>query len=234
MFQPARPKVSRAAAPDVRLVRAVGLATVSVALAAAAHAAAGGGVGSGELVIGWLLMAVVGAVGAGRQRSMPAIMGAFSFGQLGLHLLFESGSGVQMQGSVKRLGAAGDGHQHMHHHMGPAAGAAHTAAHAGLLGHSPTMLAAHLVAVVATGWLLHRVEVVLWRLLGLARTLRTLARRWRRRFADAFARLRGEDGPTVCPHRAGGVVPVAADRVRPSVFLRHSVIRRGPPWVVGA
>ncbi|MFE6054251.1 hypothetical protein ACFQ6N_26160 [Kitasatospora sp. NPDC056446] len=221
------------AAADVRLLRAVVLATVSVALAAAAHTVAGGRVGAGPLAAGWLLVACAGAAGAGRRRSLPAITGVFGAGQLGLHLLFRTGVDVPAGGPARRSGTAAGAHGHLNH-PGAVAGAAHSTAHSGLLGHSPAMAAAHLAAALATGWLLHRVEVALWRLLGMARALRALARRWRRRFAAALARLLGPAGAAV-PGPGPGPVPVAGGGVAgPSAVLRYSVVRRGPPGAAGA
>ncbi|MEU9078819.1 hypothetical protein AB0D22_29595 [Kitasatospora sp. NPDC048538] len=233
---PAPPSLprSRTAAADVRLVRAVVLASVSVALAAAAHTAAGGRVEPGPLLLGWLVTALAGAAGSGRRRSLPTITGAFSVGQLGLHLWLQAAPEAPLPDRTRRVAAPG-GHVHVHH---PAAvtggGAAHTAAHSGMLGHSPAMLAAHAGAALATGWLLHRVEVLLWRLMDLARALPESARGWRRRFSDTVARLAGRAAP-VRPRTAPRAAPVGrADEVlpRPAV-LRHSLVLRGPPRTVG-
>ncbi|MER7582045.1 hypothetical protein [Kitasatospora sp. NPDC097691] len=226
---------SRTAAADVRLVRAFVLASVSLTLAAAAHTMAGGQVGTGPLLLGWALTAVVGAFGAGRQRSLPEITGMFSAGQLGLHLLFQASPVVPPPGRAKPPTAPG-GHLHMHH---PAAvtggGAVHAAAHGGALGHSPAMLAAHACATLATGWLLHHVETVLWHLMDLARALPESARDWRRRFRDTLARLVGQDAP-VRPQgtlRTGPAPSAEGVRCGP-VVLRHTLVLRGPPRVVNA
>ncbi|MER7769101.1 hypothetical protein [Kitasatospora sp. NPDC096140] len=232
--QPRTPS-SRAAAVDVRLVRAVVLATVSVALAAAAHTAAGGRPGTGSLVLGWALTALIGAAGAGRQRSCPTITGAFATGQLGLHLLFRSDPWARLRGRLKPAAGSG-GHVHLHH---PATmtggGAMHASAHTAMLGHSPAMLAAHGCAALATGWLLHRVEVTLWRLLDLARALPESARDWRRRCSDTLARLAGRVEPVQLRAVVStGPVPCADDVSAAPVALRYSRVLRGPPRMVGA
>ncbi|MEV7184530.1 hypothetical protein [Kitasatospora sp. NPDC093102] len=225
---------SRAAA-DVRVSRAVALASVSVALAAAAHTAAGGRLEAWPLLLGWSLMALAGVAGAGRQRSLPGIAGAFSAGQAGLHLLLQADIGGRSPDRTRQL-AMPTGHVHAHR---PASmtgtGAAHTAAHAGVAGHSPAMLVAHASAALATGWLLHRVEVLLWRLMDLARALAESAATWRRRFSDALASLideaalaRPRTSPRTGPERR-------TDEVHPgSEVLRHSLVLRGPPPMVGA
>ncbi|MFD9129159.1 hypothetical protein [Kitasatospora sp. NPDC059571] len=241
------PQPSRAAAPDVRLVRSVAFATVSTALAAAAHTAAGGPVGLRAIVAGWVLVWSAAALGAGRERALGAITGALVLSQLGLHLFFQachvllapvpgnpSAAAGGMAGMPEMAGMTG----HLHGGHAPVADAAgtavRTAAHAGLVGLSPGMLASHAAAALVTGWLLHRVEAALWRLMGLARTVRAVARRWRARVADTLAGLVGRRTvPAARPARTRRPPLALPHRLRP-VLLRHSVIRRGPPGAVYA
>lgn len=221
--------VSRAAALDVRLVRAAAFATTGVTLAAAAHSAAGGQLSFGLVAFGWFLVWTAAVAGAGRRRSLPAITAAVALGQLGLHQFFSAGHAAaplpRMAGMPCWNGLPMGPAEH-HAHL---AGAAGTAAHGGLPGLSPGMLAGHAAAALATGWLLHRVESAMWRLLGLVRAMATAAQRWGARFADAVRLLtRDSAAPTVGLPRSGHVRRAAA-RPRESVLLRHSVIRRGPP-----
>ncbi|MEU9133572.1 hypothetical protein AB0D08_36715 [Kitasatospora sp. NPDC048540] len=242
----------RTAALDVRLVRASAFATVSVALAAAAHGAAGGAaVGLPLVALGWLLVCAAAGVAAGRRRSLPAITAGVAAGQLGLHLLFRTGhtmttplptpasmpgmpgmpAGAHRPGGRTGSGpvpSAGTGPHAGHLH--------HTAAvvHAGVLGLSPGMLAGHAAAALATGWLLHRVEVALWRLLDLTRTVRAAARHWSRRVRRTLAVLTGTAVPPAAPLVRTWL---RRDTVPPhhrSALLRHSLLRRGPPGVVTA
>ncbi|MEV4613083.1 hypothetical protein AB0K43_10840 [Kitasatospora sp. NPDC049258] len=239
----------RTAAPDVRLVRASAFATVSVALAAGAHGAAGGAaVGLGPVALGWLLVCAVAAAAAGRRRSMPGITAGVLAGQLGLHLLFRTGHAMAappsvrtsmpgmtgmsgMSGSAGRPGGrAGQSpvppSGHLHHAV--------AAAHGGVLGLSPGMLAGHAAAALATGWLLHRVEAALWHLLDLARTVRAAARRWSARIRRALALLTRTPAPPAAPrHPARPRHDATAGHGR-SALLRHSLIRRGPPGAVRA
>ncbi|WP_033355354.1 hypothetical protein [Kitasatospora aureofaciens] len=250
-------QLSRAAAMDVRLVRAAAFATASVALASAAHGAAGGVLGPGEMVGGWVLTWAAAAALAGRRRSLPAITAVMLLGQLGLHLLFQAGSALVARtpaasstrgmegmpgmdggsGYARSPAAAPSGSvgQHLHGAHAQAAAAVHAVAHhPGLLGLSHGMLAGHAAAALGTGWLLHRVEAALWRLLDAARAMRAAARRWGRRFADALARL--GNGAAVRTWSSSRTVLAPQPDAGPHlpVFLRHSVIRRGPPWGVCA
>ncbi|MFD8749660.1 hypothetical protein ACFV0O_01535 [Kitasatospora sp. NPDC059577] len=81
----------RAAALDLRVVRALPFATVCVVLAAAGHGvASGGAVPAGALLLGWALVGAVAVFAARRERSLRAIVGGLVAGQGGLHLLFHA------------------------------------------------------------------------------------------------------------------------------------------------
>jgi hypothetical protein len=144
--------------------------------------------------------------------------------------------------------AASPGHDYGHasHHAGTgggdeAAGTAasgadtpleclRTAADAALSLFDGPMLAAHLLAALALGWLLHRGEAALWRLVRLsARSARTAVTH-ARALGTAFACVRAMAG-TSLPRLPGRIVRVPADDRREpgSVLLDHSVHRRGPP-----
>ncbi|MFI9362700.1 hypothetical protein ACIG5E_16855 [Kitasatospora sp. NPDC053057] len=110
--------------------------------------------------------------------------------------------------------------------------------HAALLGLSPAMLVAHLVATVAAGWWLWRGEVAVWRLVRL--TAETVSATVHAREASLrgvlalFALLRGG---TAGRSRAAATrfVPAEGRWWLPRwTSLRHVVIRRGPPLVSAA
>ncbi|MER8188593.1 hypothetical protein [Kitasatospora sp. NPDC094015] len=239
---------SRAAARDVRLVRAAAFATASVTLASAAHGVTGGPLGPGQILCGWLVLWVAAAAGTGRERTLPAITAATIAAQVTLHLLFSAGhilltppaarlsahdmAGMpDMPGMDMGPGAAG----HVHATLLPAAGGlAHAQGHAGLFALSPGMIVGHAAAALATGWLLHRFETALWRLLRLARTVRDAVRRWQARVADILALLAGHRTPLpACPAGGRRLSGARVRRIGP-LPLRHTLIRRGPPGGVSA
>ncbi|GAA2750650.1 hypothetical protein [Kitasatospora cinereorecta] len=238
---------SRAAATDVRLVRAAAFATASVTLASAAHAAAGGPLGPGRILCGWLLAWAAAAAGTGRERTLPAVVTAMLMSQLGLHLFFVAGHALLAPPAVRPVTPAMDGMAgmdgmpgmqgaagHVHGAHLPSPGGAHAAAHTTLLGLSPGMLAGHAAAALATGWLLHRVDTALWRLLGLARTVRATARHWRARIADTLDRLTGRSSALLArPARTRRPPRARTHRIRP-LLLDHTLVRRGPPGGVYA
>ncbi|MFI9324538.1 hypothetical protein ACIGXI_32790 [Kitasatospora aureofaciens] len=85
------PAPVRAAALDLRVLRALPFATVCVVLAAAGHAlASGSAVPPGALLLGWALLGVVAVLAARRERSLRAIVGGLVSGQAGLHTLFHA------------------------------------------------------------------------------------------------------------------------------------------------
>ncbi|MFH8383835.1 hypothetical protein ACH4E7_23280 [Kitasatospora sp. NPDC018058] len=269
------PTPVRAAALDLRVLRALPFATVCVALAAAGHALASGrAVPPGALLLGWTLIGTVAVLAARRERSLRAIVGGLAAGQGGLHVLFHaaqcgrqspatagptnpSSSMASMPGMHGMSGMAGmsralsvgsgrPGPSVTHVTVGNGAAphvvvaATHVSfwSHATLLGLSPAMLVAHLVATVAAGWWLWRGEVAVWRLVRLtAGTVTTAvhARAASLRGALAlFAMLRGGmDGRSQAA--ATRFVPADGRWWLPQwTLLRHVVIRRGPPLVPAA
>ncbi|MFE2723325.1 hypothetical protein [Kitasatospora sp. NPDC059327] len=101
----------------------------------------------------------------------------------------------------------------------------------GLLGMTPSMLAGHLAAALVAGWWLRRGEAALWRLVRITAT--AAREHWatplRTAFALAAALLRGLLGTTGGPARRSGAR--AGDSRPPArAALRHSVVRRGPPF----
>ncbi|MFD3491679.1 hypothetical protein ACFWWB_14100 [Streptomyces sp. NPDC058690] len=132
--------------------------------------------------------------------------------------------------------AMDQGHQHMATATGAAVAAVtDPAALAGLLPSLP-MLLGHLLAALATGWLLRRGEIALFRLVRLsahgAKQLMAGARLRALRAALALVRalragLPGE--PATGPH----IPRTAVDAPAPATGdpLQHLVIRRGPPPV---
>ncbi|MFB7472552.1 hypothetical protein [Kitasatospora sp. NPDC056184] len=100
----------------------------------------------------------------------------------------------------------------------------------GVLGMTPTMLAAHLAAALVAGWWLRRGEAALWRLVRIAASAARArgAEPLRTACALAAVLLRGLFGLPAGPvRRSGGrggddPLPIGA-------ALRHSVVRRGPP-----
>ncbi|MDH6121661.1 hypothetical protein ABH930_002334 [Kitasatospora sp. GAS204A] len=242
----AGPAPGRAAALDLRVLRALPFATVSVVLAVAGHAlASGAGVPLGTVLLGWGLTGAVAVCGGRRERSLPAITGALGAAQLGLHLLFhlaQTARGAGGPGMTGMSGMAGmPGMSGMSGMSGmtkvpdlPAAGAPvapHAVGwgHALLLGLTPAMLAGHLAATVLAGWWLRQGEAALWRLVRLAvatAEVWAVAPRW---VLALHAALR--EGLGARWRRAARPVPSRAEarRLPSAALLRHCVIRRGPP-----
>lgn len=270
----------RAAALDLRVLRALPFATVCVVLSAAGHALASGDrIPPSALLLGWVLVAAFAVLGARRERSARAIVGALAGGQLGLHLLFHAARGGYpapvrggaggMAGAAGTPGTAGmpgiadmpdmagmpgmpgmagmaDRRDAALTHVTAGAGAAHHTAlaathigfwcHATLVGLSPAMLLAHLAATLAAGWWLRRGEAAVWALVRLAArtaeaTGRACASQLRVVLALFTALRDGIDAPGAAQRGAAG-----ADRSgrAGSAFLRHVVIRRGPPGYAAA
>ncbi|MFE2414169.1 hypothetical protein ACFXDE_38160 [Kitasatospora sp. NPDC059408] len=253
----ALPSQVRAAALDLRALRALPFATVCVVLAAAGHVfASGSPVPPGALFLGWVLSGAAAAFGARRERSARAIIGGLAGAQGGLHVLFhaaqasrtvpargEADTMADMPGMPGMSGMGGRSGVAMAHAVTGGGGAVpHTAVaathvafwcHATLLGLSPAMLAAHLAATVVAGWWLRRGEAAVWSLVRLAAgtasaAVRACADQLRGVLALFEALSDGLGGRS----RAGAVRRVPAydwwGPVR-SAPLRHVVIRRGPP-----
>ncbi|MER5861873.1 hypothetical protein [Kitasatospora sp. NPDC002040] len=243
-----------AAAWDLRLARAVPFALVCTLVAAAGHALVGSGeVGLPALVAGFTAVCAVAVLLGGRERSLLAIAGALTAGQLGLHLLFhflcstampgmhhggtltlpqvasrlvcdESGTAALVDNPGQLVSAAG-----LDPNAYPAAAVAEPGGPLGLTG---PMLIGHLAAAVLAGWWLRRGEAALWRLLRLtADAAQEFAAPLRTAFALLVALLLGPAVPGPERPRA----PRAGDwRLPAAVGLRHSPLRRGPPALLSA
>ncbi len=241
---------------------------VCVALAAAGHSlAAGAGVPGWTLAAGFLGVFTAVAVLAGRERSLPSIVGALAAGQLALHALF--GLGRHAPGAATASGgddslirfaaslvcgagpaqlSAGEAHRIVTtagidptavaqgHQLasGAAPDPAVSAMAAGLLPSLPMVLG-HLLAALATGWLLRRGEIALFRLAALSvhggRQLAAGARLRALRAAMSLVRALRAGLPG---HPANGPrrpLRTAVDAPAPATGdpLQHLVIRRGPP-----
>ncbi|MFD7455279.1 hypothetical protein [Kitasatospora sp. NPDC059827] len=100
----------RAAALDLRVLRALPFATVCLVLSAAGHVLASGDrLSPGVLLLGWVLVAAFAVLGARRERSARAIVGALLGGQAGLHLLFHAAGAVAGTGPAAGSGAGQSG-----------------------------------------------------------------------------------------------------------------------------
>ncbi|MEE1812284.1 MULTISPECIES: hypothetical protein [Streptomyces] len=218
------------------------------------------------LLAGFLGIFAVTAPLAGRERSLPSIAAALAGGQIALHTLFGVGTHTAStdtaagDDSLIRFAAslvcgmgpaqlnAAEAHRIVttagidpasvtaggHQHMASATGS-DPAALAGLLPSLP-MLLGHLLAAVATGWLLRRGEIALFRLARLsthgAQQIAAGARLRALRAALALVNaLRAglPGGPATGPRAPR----TAVDAPTPATGdpLQHMVIRRGPPPV---
>ena len=104
----------RAAALDLRMLRALPFAVVCVVVSAIGHCLAGGGrIPVAALLLGGLAVWAIAAALAGRERRLPSIVGALAVGQLALHLLFHQaamgtmGTMAGMQGMGRMNGMSG-------------------------------------------------------------------------------------------------------------------------------
>ena len=159
----------------LRLFRAVLVTAAAMSLAAAGHVLGGGALPAPAImaVLAALLLAPVAWL-AGRQLSFLALFGVLGSGQLMLHEAFVSLS-------TRVLSPPSLAEQTSHHGQAAGAGlsAAVTASMPVQIGNatdSPLMLAGHLLALLATAWLLRRGEVALWQLLAWLRPLVQLPR----------------------------------------------------------
>ncbi|MFD5326119.1 hypothetical protein [Streptomyces sp. NPDC127092] len=262
-----------------RLLRAAVFTAVCVVLSALGHAlAACAGIAAWSLVAGFLGVFGITVLFAGRERSLPAIVGALAVGQFGLHALFGLGQRritVPPQGddTLLRLAAklvcggtsalnpadaarivreaglapavagapgttAGSGaHEHLAGAVGAtgATDAATATARAAELVPSLPMLLGHLLAALATGWLLRRGDLALGRLMTLSvqgaveLAECALVRSLRAALSLVRTLLAGLPGAPATGPR--GPARTAADSSPPPVAeaLQHTVIRRGPP-----
>ncbi|MGW4201081.1 hypothetical protein [Streptomyces sp. NPDC004726] len=261
LSSPPLPSGARTGA-GLRLLRAAVFTAVCVALSATGHA-----VVSCASVPWWTLLAGLAGIFAlvvpftGRARSLPSIAVALGAGQLVLHALFGLGqhqlrfsrasddilirmAAKLMCGTGAAPLSAADAHRIVTTAgLTPPGHSAHTsdvataAAQPDLLPSLP-MLLAHLLAALATGWLLRRGDLALLRLMRLSaesayemQQAVTEAARLRSLRA-ALALVRALSTGLVHTPSPGGRPPRASDDARPPAAgeaLQHTVIRRGPP-----
>ncbi|MFF4228713.1 hypothetical protein [Streptomyces sp. NPDC001820] len=242
----------------LRLLRAAVFTAVCVVLSATGHAlAACATVPRWTLAAGFIGVFTLVAPFAGRTRSLPSIALALTVGQLTLHALFgvaqhrlqlaptaddalirmaaklmcgagaASLSPVDARRIVTTAGLTPPGHG-AHDHM------AQTVAASPQLLPTLPMLLGHLLAALATGWLLRRGDLALVRLTRLsADSAHEVAEAaWLRSLRAALTLVRTLRGglsqaPTVDPRapRASCDAPVPAA----GETIQHTVIRRGPP-----
>jgi hypothetical protein len=207
----------------LRLFRAALVTSLAVSLAVAGHVLGGGQLpGIATLAGSAAVLLAPAAWLARRQLSFAALFGVLGAGQLMLHTAFtalSAGASCLPQPPLSRLpwtqlpltqlpltgGLAHGGH------AGLSCSAAMESMPMGDGGDSPAMLAGHLLATLATAWLLRSGEAALWQLLAWLRPL---------------IRLPRPAGFTPATHRPGAwpTVFVAARRRN----LRHDTLR-GPP-----
>ncbi|MFI8963188.1 hypothetical protein ACIGO8_13875 [Streptomyces sp. NPDC053493] len=257
-----------------RLLRAAVFAAVCVVLSALGHAlAACAGIALWSLVAGFLGVFGIAVLFAGRERTLPFIVGALAGGQLALHALFGLGQrrlvvAPHPDDSLLRLAAklvCGGGASALspadavrivseaglapaapaatgtgagaHHHLAAMAGAAQTAgtsATAELVPSLP-MLLGHLLAALATGWLLRRGDLALGRLATLSAQGATglaeaaLVRSLRAALTLVRALLAGLPGAPATGPRDPARTPFDVPPPPVAGALQHTVIRRGPP-----
>ncbi|MFB6836604.1 hypothetical protein [Streptomyces sp. NPDC056361] len=241
-----------------RLLRAAVFTAVCVVLSALGHAlAACAGIALWTLLAGFLGVFGITVLFAGRERSLGFVVTALAGGQLGLHVLFGLGQrrlalGPEADEALVRMAArlvCGAGPSSLStadaarivtdaglDPAGPHAHTGHAAAApaADLLPGLP-MLLGHLLAALATGWLLRRGDRALRRLVelsgqgaaelaecALVRSLRAALRLVRALLAGLPTDPRTGPRPAVRTAGDSSPPPVAE-------ALRNTVIRRGPP-----
>jgi hypothetical protein len=253
--------VARAGAAP-RLLRAAVFTAVCVVLSATGHVlAACAPVPWWTLLLGFLGVFAAAAPLAGRTRSTATVVASLTGGQLVLHSLFSLGQQRMVMpagtdsvlvrvvakffcgagsGSLSHLdagriavsaGVAPTGHlSHQHMNMGP--GTSPMAADGWLP--SLPMVLGHLLAALATGWLLRRGDLALLRLARLSAhgigeiTDNAQLRALRAALALVQALLAGLPDVPVPASRAPRPLPDAPPAPAGEV-LHHTVIRRGPP-----
>ncbi|MFI8003961.1 hypothetical protein [Streptomyces sp. NPDC086010] len=258
--------VARAGAGMRLLRTAVFTAVCVVLAAAGHGMASGTGVSGWPLAAGFAGVFVVAAALAGRERTLLSITAALAAGQVALHVLFGLGrhapdaaaasgndslihfaAGLVCGAGPAQL-SAGEAHRIVttagidpatvtqgHAHLAAGADPVSMASMTTGLPSLPMFLG-HLLAAVATGWLLRRGEIALFRLAGISarggRQLAAGARLGALRAAMALVRALRAGLPgqltAVPPFPRTGAdahVPATGDP------LQHLVIRRGPPPV---
>ncbi|MEV5160779.1 hypothetical protein [Streptomyces sp. NPDC053728] len=258
--------VARAGAGMRLLRTAVFTAVCVVLAAAGHGFASGASVPGWTLAAGFAGVFAVTAALAGRERALLSITAALAAGQLALHVLFGLGrhtpAAVAGSGddSLIRFAAglvcgagpaqlsAGEAHRIVttagldpatvaqgHTHLASSADPTALAMMTSCLPSLPMFLG-HLLAALATGWLLRRGEIALFRLARLSaqggRQLAAGARLRALRAAMALVRAlraglpgRPTTGPRPLRRTADDAAPATGDP------LQHMVIRRGPPSV---
>jgi hypothetical protein len=211
----------------LRLFRAALVTSLAVSLASAGHVLGGGQLPDiGTVAVTAAVLLAPAAWLARRQLSFAVLFGVLGAGQLTLHTAFAAFSPgasclphlslapplaqlpfAQLSGG---LTAAAGGLTHYGHARLNCTAAMETVSMDGGA-NSPAMLAGHLLATLATAWLLRRGEAALWQLLAWLRPLVRLPR--------PAGLTPARHRPAVCP-----TVFVAAQRRN----LRHDTLR-GPP-----
>ncbi|QGV79688.1 hypothetical protein [Streptomyces ficellus] len=249
-----------------RLLRAAVFTAVCLVLSALGHVlAACETVPWWTTALGFLFVFVLTVPFAGRERSLPVIATALAGGQLGLHALFGLGQRQQLtvdiggraDDALIRMAAklvCGAGASSLSpadaHRIVTRAGidpaAASPVGHAGHPGHaaepaagllpSLPMVLGHLLAALATGWLLRRGDLALLKLARLSAHGATEVAEGAlvRALRGALVLVRAlAAGLPALP--AGGPAPRTEDDPPPPASadaLAHTVIRRGPPAVL--
>ena len=201
------------------MARALAVAVVILALSAAAHASAGGAIpGPGPATVLALVLAGAALLVTRWRLSRTGSLALLAAGQLVVHealLLTSHGqdAGPPLDGGDDSGSAAPTGWA-----AAIAALARHAAEHdAASTTPAGVMLAAHVVATIATGLALARGEDLLWTVWGWLQPLRALLAR-----------------PLVpAPPQARPVPPLMARRPTIAVLAR-TVSRRGPPVAIAS
>ena len=191
----------------LRLFRAALVIALAVSLAVAGHVLGGGQLpGIGTVAVTAAVLMAPAAWLARRQLSFAVLFALLGAGQLTLHTAFAALS--PGASCLPRLTLTPPTH---YGHGGLNCTAAVETVAMGDGANSPAMLAGHLLAMLATAWLLRRGEAALWQLLAWLRPLVRLPR--------PAGLTPARHRPAACP-----TVFVAAHRRN----LRHNTLR-GPP-----
>jgi hypothetical protein len=208
-------------AQRVRLARATASGGASACLGIAAHTAAGGAPPSPLVLLTTTTLLVRLAHGlAGRRRPLPAVLGWLALSQLALHVTFALSSHP-----------VGGRHRHT---LAPVELLVERDGH-GLAAVAP-MTAAHLLAVLIIGLLLHRAESVIWAADALREILPAAAARLAGQLAAAAMWLRRRMAAlctvATTPSRADVARLAGVPPIRPQELpLGRAARRRGPPTV---
>ncbi|HXA62171.1 MAG TPA: hypothetical protein VNW94_23730 [Streptosporangiaceae bacterium] len=198
----------------MRLLRAVVFSVVCVVLSALGHSlVAGTAVAMWVLPVGWLVTLGLVLPLAGRRCSRPGITATLLCGQVLLHAVFCVGQGSAVHTvplDTAAMPGMADGHG--------------TGVQLML---TPGMFAVHLASAFVMGWVLHRGETAMWRVVDISAWI-----------TKSFAGLLALTFLLATAVRLPGAWPGALRRSETSparlrmAALRHSVVRRGPPAVV--